>query len=386
MARIIISAGHTNQDPGTTINGLREVDLTRAIVKKLIPYLRTNGLITLSIPPDMPLDKRISWINGTGYREDLNDIAIEIHVNDGGKSGFEFWYRGQNSQKSKQLADDVMGCVTDATGLPNQGVKSEFEHEFGSLAFISNTNTVSVLLECLYLDNPDDLAKLKDENELEKIAKGLAKGVMKYLNVEFKEPTISNFSPQTQQQPSQAPTIQNTYPNTSMSPIQPYSPPTPTYNSTANPAETDNLTREQRKNMIYSIYQKILGREPTQNDLNYFLNISITEPKLIQRMIDSQEHLDMVNASLEAKSLKQTTSTSQIELTRTKAELEDNKVILEKLKILLQQKNLYLSKMRSQLTKVSKMRGNFRPSNSGSTQYKGSLAERFFNFFSGILG
>src|SRR5687768_3910001 len=104
MARIIVSAGHTSMDPGMSSGDLREVDLTRKIANATIPYLRSNGLITLSVPPELDLARRIEWINATGYRETLNDIAVEIHINDGGKSGLEGWYKEEGNNKSQQLA------------------------------------------------------------------------------------------------------------------------------------------------------------------------------------------------------------------------------------------------------------------------------------------
>ena len=46
----------------------------------------------------MDLSKRVDWINGTGYSKEMGDIAIEIHINEGGKSGFEFWHEGGASE------------------------------------------------------------------------------------------------------------------------------------------------------------------------------------------------------------------------------------------------------------------------------------------------
>ena len=67
MARVIISSGHSSANPGSVANGLREVDIARQIAKATLKYLRMQGVISLSVPPEMELLQRIEWINGTGY-------------------------------------------------------------------------------------------------------------------------------------------------------------------------------------------------------------------------------------------------------------------------------------------------------------------------------
>lgn len=462
MARVIVSSGHTSQSPGTVANGLREVDLTRAISKKVIPYLRANGLITLAVPPNLPLQNRIQWINGTGYSTQFNDISIEIHVNDGGKSGFEFWFGGKETAKSQNLAQDIMDEVTQETGLDNQGINPHTNHEFGSLAFINDTNTISLILECLYIDNPIDVAKLTNEAELDKIGKGIAKGILKFLNVPYQEtpksfkqprktvPAINtNTTPankysqhnqnlynqinqtQTSQQKinNSTPTT-NTKQHTQINPIKtnststttpkkqdfqtignntqsppPYIPPTPTGQNTGSTLGTPTIptisgsgnqnsddtkpekpiSRDERKNMVIKNYKKILGREPNQNDLNYFLNIGITEDKLIKRMVDSQEHLDMVKANQEYQKLKANEKQRSIELTKLRGENEDRRIMQEKLTQLLHKKNAQIAHLR---TKVSILAQNQKGANKDNNKKKekGSLSDRFFHFFSDILG
>ena len=102
MPRAILSSGHTSADPGSKANGLVEYELSRKISRAVLPYLRQHGIITLSVPADLDLLKRIDWINKTGYDETNNDIAIEIHINEGGKSGIESWYEGEGESNSKK--------------------------------------------------------------------------------------------------------------------------------------------------------------------------------------------------------------------------------------------------------------------------------------------
>lgn len=435
MARVIVSAGHTNNDPGTIIGNLREVDLNRAIARKIVAQLRANGIITLSVPPNMDLQKRIDWINGTGYNSEFDDIAIEIHINDGGKSGFEFWFEGQGQNTSQELAQAIMQNVNTRTGLPSQGVKSEFEHKYKSLAFLSKTSTTSVLLECLYIDNKDDAAKLENDDELNKISKAIAEGICNYLKIEYIEaesPKPVQTPPVTQQiqassniqsspSPRQEPQVQQNitrpaFPNNTSTfqqpkPIQTNSLSTKPANNytTGNYQPTDyygsaptgfssqdgiqsnqpQMSREERKEMIIRLYKKILGREPNQNDLNYFINIGITEDKLIKRMIDSQEHLDLVNSKLDFDQNKEIYEKQKIELSRLKAENNDQKTLLHNLSRLLHQKNRHISEMKVKLEKIDPSFHGFKAQTSEEIkgpEYKGTFSDRVFHFLSSFLG
>ena len=434
MARVIVSAGHTNNDPGTIIGNLREVDLNRAIARKIVAQLRANGIITLSVPPNMDLQKRIDWINGTGYNSEFDDIAIEIHINDGGKSGFEFWFEGQGQNASQELAQKIMQNVNTRTGLPSQGVKSEFEHKYKSLAFLSKTNTTSVLLECLYIDNKEDATKLENDDELNKISKAIAEGICNYLKIEYIEaesPNPVQAIPATQQQPSsniqsnpstrQQPQVQQNitkpaFPNNAGTFQQPQPIQANSFNTKpANNYTTGNyqpndyygsaptgfssqdgiqpsqpqMSREERKEMVIRLYKKILGREPNQNDLNYFINIGITEDKLIKRMIDSQEHLDLVNSKLDFDQNKEIYEKQKIELSRLKAENNDQKTLLHNLSRLLHQKNRHISEMKVKLEKIDPSFHGFKAQISEEIkghEYKGTFSDRVFHFLSSFLG
>jgi len=191
MPRVVISSGHTSSNPGTVVGDLREVELARKISKAALPHLRQNGVITLSVPPELDLTQRIDWINKTGYNEQTNDIAVEVHINDGGKSGVEIWYEGEGGNNSQKLAETILAETTAESKLPSQGARSEYDHELGSLAFLHESNPLTCLIECGYIDNESDAKFLRDEKNLESLGRGIAKGILKYLNIEYREPVQS---------------------------------------------------------------------------------------------------------------------------------------------------------------------------------------------------
>lgn len=409
MPRAIISSGHTSRDPGSKANDLVEYEVARKIAKATLPLLRQHGIITLSVPPDLDLEKRVDWINKAGYEESKNDLAIEVHINEGNKSGIETWFEGKGDSASKKLSDLLLDHVAEETSLPKQGSKSEYDHEFGSIAFLHDVDAITALVECGYIDNGNDAKMLKDDAGIEKFAKGIVKGVLKYFGVEYREaPAVSTQQPQSQpsaptQTPTPPPPVQNNPPQPMPTPSMPQNnfgmqTPSPMPNTggfnqfgqTQPPGQQGFMGRDERKKMIEDQYIKILGREPNQNDLNYFLNTGISEADLVKKMIDSQEHADLVKSRQEVIKVKEEASSQKSELTQLRAATEDQKVIIQNLHSLIAQKNQNISQLQQQLSMMQNYQ-NSQPANEApqtkqtSTTYKGTFLDRLFKAFSDLF-
>ena len=446
MPRVIISSGHTSQNPGIIANGLNEYELARKIAKYALKYIRQNGLISLSTPPNLELAQRIEWINKTGYNKNTNDLAIEVHINDGGKRGIEGWYEGEGNSPSLDLTSRIVESLCEETKLPNQGIKSEFQHELGSISFIHEVFPIACVIECGYIDNLEDAAYLKEERNLDSLGKGIAKGVLKYFNLEFKEfnavvesAPVNQFQPQDQPiATAPAPAMPQAYdktletqtdrydkddfdpdleddddyydidddqviakpapviapapqPASYMAPQTPYapSPAMPSYQAPAAPSQYTPLpSREERKDMIVRNYSKILGREPNQNDLNYFLNIGIREDELIKKMIESQEHVDLVKSKQELIELKEKFIANQNELQELRTQNEDTKNIVENLHESIDQKNVALSKLQYDIKELQEKlmeKPVLSKTTTSGKKYQGSFADKVFKALSDIL-
>ncbi len=181
MPRLLIGAAHTLENPGEIFQDLREADITRKILQMLLPHLDANKIAYMPVPLDLPLLQRIEWINNTGYSDEQGDYFIEVHINDsdGTKRGIESWYRGSPApdNKSQKLSEDVVKFVCQKTGYFNQGTKSEYEHELGSLLILNQINLPGTAIEFLYIDNPDDILILKDDKKLDDLAKAIAESI-----------------------------------------------------------------------------------------------------------------------------------------------------------------------------------------------------------------
>jgi len=424
MPRAIISSGHTSQEPGSKAHDLVEYEVARKIAKAVVPLLRQHGVITLIVPTDLDLIKRIDWINKTNYDETNNDIAIEVHINEGEQSGIESWYEGGGDSKSKQLSELILKNTSQESGLPSQGAKSEYEHEIGSIAFLHDVNSITTLIECGYIDNENDAKFLKEDSNIDKLAKGVAKGVLEYFGIVYREDTISspiqnsansgsslttgNLNPPQSvsinpdpvaPQPKpinqvQSQTSFNPHPQTASSQSsgfnQPYSPGNNNFNNQQKSGGF--MTRDDRKKLIQDMYVKILGREPNQNDLNYFLNIGISEQELIKKMIDSQEHADLVKSRQEVIKAKEELNSTKTELIQLRTSAEDQKVIIRNLHTLIAQKNQAIAQfqhqaesLQAQKNQVTQSETSTQIQTSPQYKYKGTFIDKLFKAFSDVF-
>lgn len=439
MPRVVISSGHTADSPGTKANGLVEYEVARKIAKATLPYLRGNGIITLSVPPNLELIQRMEWINKTGYDKNTNDLALEIHINDGGEEGVECWYEAEGNNDSQRLSTLLVNSVCEETKLKNRGAKSEYDHEFGSIAFVNETNPIGALIECGFIDNASDAKFLSSDENIEKIAKGIAKGVMQYYNLPFREVPAAARPVQTAGKAvtpivpspaaSQPPAPRNeTRPEDEQWKEQPaapmsFTPPPPApqsgFNSSFNNSFAPSapmggmnnfnqpggfnqtggfnqnmggnfgaapmMSRDERKEMISKHYVKILGREPNQNDLNYFLNIGIKEDELLKKMVDSQEHADLVKARQEVIEIKEKFQKQQSEVDQFKSLARDQKVIIGNLQSLLAQKNSALARLHSERGVMPKATSASSAPPAPPPNYQGSFLDKLFKVFSDLF-
>jgi uncharacterized coiled-coil protein SlyX len=417
MPRVIVSAGHTDELPGTVVGDLKEVEQSRKIAKQVVSQLRKDGVITLSVPYNLSLNQRIKWINATGYDKGKGDVLVEIHNNKGGKTGVEAWYVNSEDKRSRKLAESLTAGIEQETGLEIQGIKDQKDHKLGEIKVIKQVKPIAALLECLYLDNKSDQQFLKDDNKIKLLGTTIAKAITKYIGVKTKTSKQENLKMRkfdTAKQPKNNSSQVNSRKsnssnskNTSNNFGQPSSPPpfsnsfnSPSAGSSSPPANfgggassgfqsnKPTMTRDERKEMIKKWYMKAFGKQPEQGDLNYFLNIGITEEQMIKRILDSQDHADMVKNAREYAETKKKYDDLVVKAENLDKKLKDQRVIMEKLNSLLLQKNSALSQMQKRSTylmsKIEEIQSN-KGVQTVKLDYKGNFWERLMDWFSRTL-
>lgn len=192
MKAIGLSAGHDLSDPGAIHKDLREADLTRKIVSYATDYIRAHGVGVINVPDSLNLVDTIKYLNA---RANQLDSVVEVHMNKGGGKGVEAWnYQGVGNESDK-LSQFLVDAVVAETGLNNRGIKDETTNQHGRLGFVHDTTNVAALVETAFLDGDYDY--LKDEENIKRIAKGVARGILSYHGVTWNPALINPVPPAT---------------------------------------------------------------------------------------------------------------------------------------------------------------------------------------------
>jgi len=179
MKKVIINAGHYDQDPGAIAFNTKENEEVCKI-RDLLTFMVEENFEVLFVPDEFNLIDSIKWVNERA--KNLDDaLAVSIHLNAGGGTGAETLYYGTN-EKSKAIAKTLLDKYCEITGYNNRGVKSDTTTRFGRLGWIRDTNCWSTLIECCFIDNINDLNFLKANYEL--VAYGIYLGICDVLEVE----------------------------------------------------------------------------------------------------------------------------------------------------------------------------------------------------------
>src|SRR5579884_452015 len=213
---VAIDPGHDASDWGTTgvANGkkLVEKDVTLPVAKMLSDDLQAAGYRTVltrtdDTPPgggqDKTGDGKVDLADDLQARVDrANDagaaILVSIHFNgstDHGLRGPAIYYSASRpfAAQSRKLADAVMSALTARMGQAGRpitplGVLRDSTLG-GSLYLLGPaggriaraSNMPGILIEGLFLTNPDDAALLADPATLQALARGYADGIAAYL-------------------------------------------------------------------------------------------------------------------------------------------------------------------------------------------------------------
>lgn len=185
---VCIDPGHGGRDPGAVNGVLKEKDFTLAISLKVAKLLKHNNIDVI-----LTRDKDV-YVGLNGQRTPICDINISIHVNSGGGEGLETWVALVNKpEQSKKLGNLIQRNILKLVLFKDRGLKTSLNSKGNAdyLYMIRNARGVPVLIECGFIDNTNDMKLL--QNNIDKIAEGIAKGICEYLGVSFKMPKESKY-------------------------------------------------------------------------------------------------------------------------------------------------------------------------------------------------
>ncbi len=179
---IILDPGHGGTDEGAKIHYFMEKRLTlmtTLLVRKYLEEMGYRVIMTRSKDVFIPLHRRVSIANKTKAV-----LFASIHYNSSPSTeahGIEiFYHNGSDSKRvkeSKKLATSVLSELVSNTTAHSRGVKS------GNFHVIRETSMPAILVEGGFMTNNEERTNLRDKRYLEKIAKGIALGIDKYLKL-----------------------------------------------------------------------------------------------------------------------------------------------------------------------------------------------------------
>lgn len=206
---VVVDAGHGGQDGGSVHNGIIERTLTLDIAERVETHLKKAGLrvkMTRSTNVYVDLEERSEIANRTHAA-----AFVSIHLNANATtsvSGLEVYYspqktlrakrllqaalkldhiQGLEDGRSERLATAIQNAASAASGARNRGIR-----ERGYTVVIGSAMP-AVLVECGFISNPTEAAKIKTSAYREKLAAGIAKGVTNYLQAQAGNPMRDIF-------------------------------------------------------------------------------------------------------------------------------------------------------------------------------------------------
>jgi N-acetylmuramoyl-L-alanine amidase len=182
---VVIDPGHGGKEKGAMAGGVMEKDLNLQIARKLASALAKQGARTL-------LTRDSDQLMGLVARAQLAidrgaDFFVAVHCNSNlvpdSATGIETYFHAQEPSP-KVLAYSVHDGVCKYTGMRDRHPRSDqslYAPGLCVLRTLSGSSIPGILLECGYVNNSADRAKLLDARYQSKLAAGIVAGLKAYV-------------------------------------------------------------------------------------------------------------------------------------------------------------------------------------------------------------
>ncbi|WP_261663113.1 N-acetylmuramoyl-L-alanine amidase [Deinococcus sp. Marseille-Q6407] len=176
--RVVLDPGHGGSDPGA-MGSVQEKKLVLDVALRTRQFLQAAGIdVIMTRDRDMELNpSKVTDLRMRGNMGASGNAFVSIHANAMPTQsalkgyGVETWYNG-NHRLSPALATIMQKNVVDTSGAFSRGIKN-----YQSLAVLRNNRVPAVLVEVGFVSHPVDSINLTDQNYLDRVALGIAKGI-----------------------------------------------------------------------------------------------------------------------------------------------------------------------------------------------------------------
>ena len=187
---IILDAGHGGFDSGATSGSVVEKDINLQIALKLRDTLAFQGYtVIMTREQDTSTEsegKNLSQRKKSDMRNRLklindhpNAIFLSIHQNSyqSANKGSQLFYKKKNAE------GELLAKCIQQTIRANLQPESHREHKPSGKEYflLENSTTPGVLIECGFISNSEELAKLKDSSYQQQLALCIYQGLCTYL-------------------------------------------------------------------------------------------------------------------------------------------------------------------------------------------------------------
>jgi N-acetylmuramoyl-L-alanine amidase len=205
LPTVVVDPGHGGKDDGTKWRGLAEKDLTLDVGLRLDRLLKVAGFPTVLTRRDdvfVPLSERVRLANQYG-----DAVFVSIHFNSdpgGSSSGIQTHFARHKDlsdpdwawaglfapqdpaapDTSESLAGAIQTSATSRTEARNRGV---YENDF---YVIHHTKCPAALVEGGFVSNAFEAQLLRNDEYRERLAQGIAEGVMAYVKSRPRPPFV----------------------------------------------------------------------------------------------------------------------------------------------------------------------------------------------------
>jgi N-acetylmuramoyl-L-alanine amidase len=181
---IVLDAGHGAGNLGAHVKSPYVVEKkltlqTTLMTKKYLEQLGYNVVLTRSKDIFVSLAKRVEIANRTDA-----EVFVSIHFNScsiNSICGMEVFYSDTTCSKkilaSKKLGQNILKKMLNNTRSFSRGVKRS------NFYVVRETKMPAVLVEGGFMTNSEELMLLRQPEYLDKIAKGIAEGIDKFMRV-----------------------------------------------------------------------------------------------------------------------------------------------------------------------------------------------------------
>lgn len=155
---LMISAGHSDTQPGVVANGYREADIVlefRQLVSAELCELGIKHLLDGEPHENLPLRQAVEIARRC-------DIAVEFHTDSAAPTASGSWTLSH--APNKPLGAQLAARAADTMGIQNRGARPENAGQHHRLAFVSDGG--GIIHELFFLTNPNDLAAYKRHKQV----------------------------------------------------------------------------------------------------------------------------------------------------------------------------------------------------------------------------